>query len=100
MFKFLPWSKEKKFAKTIESFHKEGPVSTEQCNTESCRYRAMQLKDLADYVEKNFGKEELTKQYLQNAHNQCMNCPRDPENNECEDVFRRVKYAGHILINS
>ena len=100
-FNFLPGARDKrKFAAIIESFHKKGPVNSEQCNTEICRYRAMELKDLIDYAEINFGKEELTKQYLQNAHNQCMNCPRDPENNECEDVFRRVENARHYLINS
>ncbi|MFH1473408.1 MAG: hypothetical protein ABIE55_00805 [Candidatus Aenigmatarchaeota archaeon] len=98
---FLPGARAKReFAAIIESFHKDGTVSPEQCNTEKCKYRATMVKDLVDYAEKNFGKEELTKQYLQTACNSCMECTGTPEDNNCEDVFRRVGLAGHYLINS
>jgi len=87
----------KEFAGIIESLYDNKTVVLKSVDERLCNSSQMKLKDFRDYAEKNFSNEELTKQNLAIAYNLCAGCKRLPEDNNCDEVFRRIGLAKDYL---
>jgi hypothetical protein len=86
------------FAEIVKGLYDMKMIMFDSSDEKECDSFQRRLKDHYDYAKKNFGSDELTKQHLEIAYNSCKNCKRLPENNNCDEVFRRIGLAKDYLM--